>query len=89
MGRVALGRRHASFVPMGNRTEKQWSVEVSELLARAAKLSAENAVELDQFMRGAYGAYFKARPGIREEMAERALDEQIQELRRTKRIALA
>ena len=67
MGRVAQWRRHASFVPMGNRTEKQWSVEVSELLARAAE----------------------ARPGIREEMAERALNEQIEALRRTGRIARA
>jgi hypothetical protein len=74
---------------MANQTEKQWNVEVSELLARAAELSAANAVELDQFVRGAYVAYLEARPGMREEMAERALIEQIDELRRTGRIAVA
>lgn len=74
---------------MAKPTEKLWSVEVSELLAHAAELSAANTVELDQFIRGAYAAYFKARPGMREEMAERVLSEQIDELRRTGRIAVA
>ena len=89
MGRVATEARHAFVVPMANRTDKPWNVEVSELLARAAKLSAENAVELDQFIRGGYAAYLEARPGMREEMADRALSEQIEELRRRGRIALA
>ncbi len=89
MGRVAMGPPVLNVDPMANRTEKQWNVKVSELLTRAAELSAENTVELDQFIRGAYAAYLKARPGMREEMAERALNEQLDELRRTGRIALA
>jgi hypothetical protein len=74
---------------MANQTDKPWDMEVSELLARAAELSADNAVEMDQFVRGAYAAYLLARPEIREAMADRALTEQIDELRRSGRIALA
>lgn len=74
---------------MANRTDKPWSAEVSELLARAAELCVEHDIELDPFVRGAYSAYIVASPGAAQERADRQLTEQLDELRRSGRIAQA
>jgi len=74
---------------MANHIAKPWHAEVSELLARAAELCVEHDVEVDPFVRGAYSAYLEARPGLREELADRQLSEQLDELRKSGRIAQA
>lgn len=74
---------------MGNRTAKTWQAQVSDLLSRAAELCVEHEVEMDPFVRGACSAYLEARPGMREELADRELAEKLDELRRAGRIATA
>jgi len=74
---------------MATRTDKKWKSEVRELLSRAAQLSVEHDVDLDRFVRQSYAAYFAARPGLQEELADQQLADQIEELRRNGRIALA
>jgi hypothetical protein len=74
---------------MSNRTAKTWQSEASELFARAAELCVEHGVDLDAFVRGAYSAYLEARPGMREELADRQLAQQLDELRRAGRLASA
>ena len=74
---------------MANHLAKPWHKELSELLTRAAELCVEHEVELDPFVRGAYTAYLEARPALREELADRQLSEQLDELRKSGRIALA
>lgn len=74
---------------MANRPTKPWQDEVSALLSRAAELCVEHDVEMDPFVRGACTAYFAARPGLREELVEQQLTDQLEELRRSGRIGLA
>lgn len=74
---------------MARGTDKTWQAEVSELLARAAELCVEHEVDVDPFVRGAYSAYVSARPELQEEILEQRLTEQLDELRRTGRIARA
>ena len=75
---------------MANQTEnKAWMVEVSELLSRAAELCVEHEVEVDPFVRGAYSAYLDARPGMKEHLEELHLKQQLEEMRKHGRIALA
>jgi hypothetical protein len=69
--------------------ETTWQNEVSELLARAAKLCVENDVDVDPFVRGAYSAYLDARPGLKEQLEEMQLRAQLEEMRKEGRIALA
>jgi hypothetical protein len=68
---------------------KTWQTEVSELLARAAKLSADNGGEMDPFVTGAADAYLEARPGMREYLEEMQLRETLQKMRERGRIATA
>lgn len=69
--------------------ETTWQLEVSELLARAAKLCVEHEVDVDPFVRGAYTAYLDARPGLKEQLREMQLREQLEEMRAAGRIASA
>ena len=68
---------------------KSWQNEVSELLARAAKLCVANDVDVDPFVRGAYSAYLDARPGLKEHLEELQLRQQLEEMRNAGRIASA
>jgi len=74
---------------MSNRTAKPWQEEASELIARAAELCVEHDVDLEVFVRGAYSSYLEAKPGMREELRDRQLAQQIDELRRAGRLASA
>jgi len=75
---------------VSNRTEiKPWLEEVSELLARAAELCVEHEVAVDPFVRGAYSAYIDAHPGLREELADRELQRQLDEMRKQGRLPTA
>ena len=74
---------------MANQTSSSWQTEVSELLARAARLSVEHGVDVDPFVRGAYSAYLDSRPGLREWLEEMKLRETLEEMRRVGRLPTA
>lgn len=74
---------------MANQPNQAWQTEVSELLARAAQLSADHGVDVDPFVRGAYSAYLDARPGMREWLEEMQLRETLDEMRRGGRMPSA
>jgi hypothetical protein len=66
-----------------------WQTEVGRLLSRAAALCVEQGVDVDSFMKGAWSAYVEARPGMREHLEELQLRDQLDELRKTGRMAEA
>jgi hypothetical protein len=68
---------------------KNWELEVGQLLARAAELCVDHDIDIDAFVRGAWSAYLEARPGLREYLEEMQLRNQLEELRRTGRMAQA
>ncbi|HET9627458.1 MAG TPA: hypothetical protein VFP84_39145 [Kofleriaceae bacterium] len=68
---------------------RPWQAEVGQLLQRAAALCTEHGVEVDAYMSGAWTAYIEARPGMREQLEEAQLREQLGELRRLGRMAEA
>ncbi len=68
---------------------RPWQVEVSELLARAAGLCADQGADLDAFMKGAWSAYMAARPGLREHLEEMQLRTQLEQLRSAGKLGLA
>lgn len=78
-------------VPTVYRAEpvKHWTVQLDELLAQAAELGARHGVDADAFMRGAWSAYIDARPGLREQLEEMQLKNQLEELRKLGRIGEA
>jgi hypothetical protein len=66
-----------------------WFVEVSQLLSRAAELCVEHGLDVDNFMRGAWSAYVESRPGMREQLEEMQLRDQLDELRKLGRMGEA
>lgn len=59
-----------------------WCGELRQLLKDAARVSAEHGVELDNFMRAAWGSYIEARPDMRAQMEEMQLLAQLEEVRK-------
>jgi hypothetical protein len=68
---------------------KPWTAQLEELLAQAAALGARHGVDADSFMKGAWSAYIDARPGLREQLEEMQLKNQLDELRKAGRIGEA
>jgi len=66
-----------------------WQTELDALLSRAAELCVENNLDLEVFMSGAWSAYVEARPGFREYLEELQLRSQLDELRKSGRVAEA
>jgi hypothetical protein len=60
-----------------------WHAEVGQFLTHAAELCVEHGVDLDSFMRGAWSAYVEARPGMREQLEEMQLRDQLEEIRKS------
>ncbi|HET7505447.1 MAG TPA: hypothetical protein VFK02_30715 [Kofleriaceae bacterium] len=56
--------------------------EVEQLLRRAARLAAEHGVASEGFMEAAWEACLDARPGLREELADKELRAQLKKLRK-------
>jgi hypothetical protein len=75
-------------VPTVYRAEpaKPWAAQLEELLTQAAELGARHGVDADAFMKGAWAAYIDARPGLREQIEEMQLKNQLEELRKQGRI---
>jgi hypothetical protein len=63
--------------------------EVVQLLRRAAQLAAERAMETEPFMDAAWEACLDARPGLREELADKELRAQLKKLRKRGLVAKA
>jgi hypothetical protein len=78
-------------VPTVYRTEpsKPWTTQLEELLAQAAALGASHGVDADAFMKLAWSAFIDARPGLREQLEEMQLKNQLDELRKAGRIGEA
>ena len=68
---------------------RPWHFEVSQLLTQAATLCIEHGLEIDAYLSGAWAAYVDARPGMRSQLEELQLRDQLEELRRLGRIAKA
>ena len=68
---------------------KTWTAQLDELLTQAAELCARHGVEADAFMQGAWAAYIDARPGLREQLEEMQLKNQLDELRKQGRLGEA
>ena len=79
----------ASRPHAGPEPSKHWTVQLEELLAQAAALGARHGVDADSFMKGAWSAYIDARPGLREQLEEMQLKNQLDELRKAGRIGEA
>src|SRR3990167_8150614 len=63
--------------------------ELTALLNSAAALAAATGVDLDTWMKEAWGAYVDARPGLREHIEDMQLIAQITALRQSGRIGQA
>jgi hypothetical protein len=70
-------------------TTVPWHCEVSQLLTRAAILCIQHGIDVDAYMSGAWAAYVEARPGMRSQLEELHLRDQLEELRRLGRIGQA
>ena len=66
-----------------------WQAEVGKLLSRAATLCVEQGIDVDNFMKAAWSAYIEARPGMREQLEEMHLRDQLEEIRKAGRMAEA
>jgi hypothetical protein len=66
-----------------------WHLEVGQLLSRAAELCIAHGLDVDSFMKAAWSAYVESRPGMREELEEQQLREQLDELRKLGRLGVA
>jgi len=68
---------------------KPWAAQLVELFEQAAALGARHGVDADAFMQGAWSAYIDARPGLREQLEELHIKNQLDELRKQGRIGEA
>jgi hypothetical protein len=67
----------------------EMSKELVELLGRAAEIGSRLGIDKEIFLAAAWSAFLDARPGLREELADRELGEQLQTLRERGLIATA
>ena len=63
--------------------------ELEDLLQSAAELSARADLPSEDFMAAAWSAYLTARPGLREELEEKELRNQLKKLRKQGLVASA
>jgi hypothetical protein len=68
--------------------DKTWR-DVEQLLREAARLATERGAPSDQFMQAAWAACLGARPGLREELADKELRAQLKKLRKRGLIPVA
>jgi len=70
-------------------TRPAWHTEVGQLLQRAANLCIDHDIDVDSYLSGAWTAYVEARPGMRDQLEEAQLRQQLDELRKLGRLASA
>jgi len=78
-----------TFPEPGEAPQRPWHFEVSRLLTQAATLCIEHGLEIDAYLSGAWAAYVDARPGMRSQLEELQLRDQLDELRKLGRVAQA
>jgi hypothetical protein len=66
-----------------------WQAEVGRLLSQAAALCVEQGVDVDNFIKAAWSVYIEARPGMREQLEEAQLRDQLDEIRKAGRMGQA
>lgn len=69
--------------------QNNWQTELEQLLERAADVGAKHDVDVDSFMRAAWAAYLESRPGMREQIEELQMREQLEAIRRSGRMGQA
>ena len=70
-------------------TERPWQAKASLLLRRVAEMCIEHDVDVETFMKSAWATYVDARPGMREELEDAQLTQQLASLRAAGTIGLA
>ena len=70
-------------------TPRPWQAEVAWLLAQAAALCVQQGVDVESFMKNAWSAYVESRPGMREQLEEMQLRDQLEEIRKAGRMGEA
>lgn len=68
---------------------KPETIHLEEVFEKAAQISVERDVDLEDFMTAAWEAYVDARPGFRDHLEFQHTLEQIAELRRRGKVGLA
>ncbi len=63
--------------------------ELREVLGAAAAMAAQEGTDLDDFMRLAWQSYIDAQPGLREQLENLRLTQEIAELREAGKVGLA
>lgn len=66
-----------------------WQFMLDVLLHQAAALCVQHGVDVDAFMNGAWSAYVETRPGMRDQLEEMQLRNQLDELRKLGRLGTA
>ena len=66
----------------GSVTQPSLPPELERLLASAAELAASHGLEVEVFIQAAWSAVLDARPGLREELEDKALKSQLRSLRK-------
>jgi hypothetical protein len=82
----------AMFIETPEPVEAQqpaWHLEINQLMARVVELCVAHGVEIDTFMSGAWSAYVEGRPGMRAQLEELQLRNQLEELRKAGRVFVA
>ena len=63
--------------------------DLREVLASAASKAAEQGLDLDDFMRAAWQSFMDAKPGLREQLEDLRLTQELAELRELGKVGLA
>lgn len=59
-----------------------WIDELDQLLTRAAELAASNDLDSDAFIKSAWNAFLDAQPGLREELEDKHLRNELKKMRK-------
>lgn len=78
---TAPGAASPEALPEPSNQDPSWW-DVMQLLRRAAQLAAQRGAESERFMQAAWLACLDARPGLREELADKELRAQLKKLRK-------
>jgi len=87
--RSIVQNQNSSPVELSEGESPPWYFEVSQLLTQAAILCIQHDLDIDAYMSGAWAAYVEARPGMRNQIEELHLRDQLEELRRLGRMGQA
>ena len=84
-----LPAKPAQFDAPAEPASDPWQFMLQMLLGQAAALCVQHGIDLDTFMNTAWSAYVEARPGMRDQLEEAHLRNQLDELRKLGRLGSA